>query len=121
MVCPLTIRTGDVIAGFTLNLEPRPPTPERFMASVESITLQLPAESGLNASRSVTSAMPAEGRLALAEEALATWLRWNAVYEQVTGAMFDQRSNLQQMRETFDLADELRRKAVALAQKLLGE
>jgi hypothetical protein len=90
------------------------------MATVESIAEQLPVENELNASRSGTSATPAEDRLALAEEALATWLRWNTIYEQVTAAMFDQRSNIQQMRETLDLADELRRKAVSLTQKLLG-
>jgi hypothetical protein len=88
------------------------------MPTVESITEQLPAENELNASRSGTSATPADERLALAEEALATWLRWNTIYEQVTAAMFDQRTGLEQMRETLDLADELRRKAVSLTQKL---
>jgi hypothetical protein len=91
------------------------------MATVESIAKQLPAESGLSAACSASSAAPQDARQALAEEALAAWLCWNTIYEQVTAAMFDQRSNLQQMQETLDLADELRRKAVSLTQKLLGE
>ena len=63
----------------------------------------------------------AESRQALAEEALAAWQRWNAVYEQVTAAMFDRSANLQELQNTLDLADEMRRNAVRLTKQLLGE
>ncbi len=55
-----------------------------------------------------------------ANAALSLWLRWNEVYEQVTKAMFDQRRDLAQLQQTMDLADELRRQAVAMTQELLG-
>ena len=54
-----------------------------------------------------------------AAEAIALWLRWNDVFEKATAAMFERRLNLQQLHESMDQADELRRKAVQLSQDLL--
>ena len=57
----------------------------------------------------------------LAEQALLMWLRWNAAYELLTSKMFEQRQNLEELQHTLDLADELRRSAVQLTQKILGK
>jgi len=73
---------------------------------------------GLQGARELPAA---ESRPALAEEALAAWLRWNEVYEQVTAAMFERKANLQELQNTLDLADEMRRNAVQLTKELLGE
>jgi hypothetical protein len=62
----------------------------------------------------------ASSRQALAEKALAAWLRWNSVYEQVTAAMFDRRANLQELQNTLDLSDEIRQYAMRLTQELFG-
>ena len=91
------------------------------MATVESMAVpttnagKMPQDLRPNANQAAS-----EPRQAMAEEALAMWLRWNSVYEQVTTAMFEQRSNLQQLHEMLDLADDVRRKAVSLTQELLS-
>ena len=55
------------------------------------------------------------------KEALALWLKWNDVFEKATAAMFERRLNLQQLHDSMDQADELRRKAVQLSQELLDD
>jgi hypothetical protein len=90
------------------------------MATVESTAVPLTAEKTPHYLRPDAN-QATEPRQAKAEEALAMWLRWNSVYEQVTAAMFEQRSNLQQLHEMLDLADEVRRNAVSLTQELLGQ
>jgi len=57
---------------------------------------------------------------ARAAEALNLWLRWNAIYENVTTAMFEQRLSQSQLQESMDLADQLRQKAVELTQQIVG-
>ena len=89
------------------------------MATVESMAVPTTTEKMPHDLRPVAN-QATEPRQAKAEEALAMWLRWNSVYEQVTAAMFEQRSNLQQLHEMLDLADDVRRKAVRLTQELLG-
>jgi hypothetical protein len=54
-----------------------------------------------------------DARQDLAEEALATWLRWAAVFGQVMAAMFDQLADPAQLQQTLDLADKLRQRAGA--------
>jgi hypothetical protein len=71
--------------------------------------------------RAQTSPEPVDGDFpAQALEILNLWLRWNAVYENVTAAMFERRVSQEQLQESMDLADELRRKAIQLTQELLG-
>ena len=94
---------------------------EPFMATVESVPVPMTtAEQLTHDSRPNANQAASAPRQAVAEEALAMWLRWNSVYEQVTAAMFTRRSNLQQLHEMLDLADDVRRKAVSLTQALLG-
>jgi hypothetical protein len=69
-------------------------------------------------SRSRTEASDC-GDESLAREALSMWLRWNAAYELLTSKMFEKRQNLEELQRTLDLADEMRRSAVELTQKLL--
>jgi hypothetical protein len=57
---------------------------------------------------------------ARAVEILNLWLRWNAVYENVTAAMFERRLSQQELQESMDLADQLRQKAIQATQELLG-
>jgi hypothetical protein len=89
------------------------------MSSVESILRSLGGDERRDDTVQTPDFHAGEYR-ARAAEALNLWLRWNAVYENVTTAMFERRLNQQQLQESMDLADQLRQKAVQLTQELVG-
>jgi hypothetical protein len=89
------------------------------MATAEVSFSRAAGDVPLEASTSSPELAKAGEFQARAREALSLWVRWNEVYQQVTAAMFDQRQNLEQLQQTMDLADELRRQAVRLTQELL--
>jgi hypothetical protein len=52
-------------------------------------------------------------------EAVGLWLRWNEAYEHVTGQMYQQGSQLNELEALMDQMDALRRRAVELSHQLL--
>ncbi len=103
------------------------------MATVDSIAVQVRADDKLVDVRAKPAVRPIVTELQAANPpaatsmqssvvaTLTTWLRWNETYERVMSAMFGQRSNWQQLQETLDQADELRRNARILTEQLLAE
>ena len=55
------------------------------------------------------------------EDALRLWLRWNAIHETLSSAMFDQRHDQREIERMMDEAEALRLQAVQLSRECLGD
>lgn len=53
-------------------------------------------------------------------EALMLWLSWNKTYEKVTERMYREHSNQEKLQDMMDEMDQLRWRAVNLAEQLVG-